>query len=218
MKTNAGSLPLRHRHFKYDWRKDGLWNLTFALGVMVGGFVGVALLPAHHVVAILARTRAELAALGLHDFSGLAPRELFSWSSLLTLRGIVALITKAEVISWFRIQEMFRFESFHMYGMILTAILVAGTSIEVLKRWAVGALSSAPIMIPPKTMGRAIGIGSGALRAGLGAHRRLSRAALRSPSFAAPPLRQSLRRIMPRRAPRPSRDDEAATTRLLLVF
>ena len=32
--------------------------------------------------------------------------------------------TKAEVISWFRIQEMFRFQSFHMYGVIGTAIIV----------------------------------------------------------------------------------------------
>lgn len=33
-------------------------------------------------------------------------------------------LSKAEVISWFRIQEMFRFESFHMFGVIGTAVLV----------------------------------------------------------------------------------------------
>ena len=41
--------------------------------------------------------------------------------------GIV--FTKAEVISWFRIQEMFRLQSFHMYGIIGSAILVAMISI-----------------------------------------------------------------------------------------
>ena len=41
--------------------------------------------------------------------------------------GIV--FTKAEIISWFRIQEMFRLQSFHMYGVIGTAIVVAGISV-----------------------------------------------------------------------------------------
>ena len=40
---------------------------------------------------------------------------------------------KAEVISWFRIQEMFRLQSFHMYGIIGSAILVAMISIFIIK-------------------------------------------------------------------------------------
>ena len=43
------------------------------------------------------------------------------------LFGIV--FVKAEIVSWFRIQEMFRFESFHMYGVIGTAIVVGMISI-----------------------------------------------------------------------------------------
>lgn len=46
--------------------------------------------------------------------------------------GIVA--TKSEVISWFRIHEMFRFESFHMYGVIGTAIVVGALLMVVMKR------------------------------------------------------------------------------------
>ncbi|MCX6310927.1 MAG: YeeE/YedE family protein, partial [Bacteroidetes bacterium] len=38
-----------------------------------------------------------------------------------TLFGII--LIKAEVVSWFRIQEMFRFQSFHMYGVIMSAIV-----------------------------------------------------------------------------------------------
>lgn len=41
---------------------------------------------------------------------------------------------KAEVISWFRIQEMFRLQSFHMYGIIGSAILVAMISIFIIKK------------------------------------------------------------------------------------
>ena len=48
------------------------------------------------------------------------------------LFGIV--LTKSEVISWFRIQEMFRFESIHMYGIIGLAILVGAVSIQLIKK------------------------------------------------------------------------------------
>ena len=44
----------------------------------------------------------------------------FKYLVLGTLFGII--LTKSEVISWFRIQEMFRFQAFHMYGVIGSAI------------------------------------------------------------------------------------------------
>lgn len=50
-----------------------------------------------------------------------------------TLFGII--LTKSEVISWFRIQEMFRLESFHMYGVIGSAILVGVISVFTIKRF-----------------------------------------------------------------------------------
>lgn len=46
--------------------------------------------------------------------------------------GII--LTKAEVISWFRIYEMFRFQSFHMYGVIGTAVLVGAIGLLILKK------------------------------------------------------------------------------------
>lgn len=47
--------------------------------------------------------------------------------------GIV--MTKAEIISWYRIQEMFRFESFHMYGIIGSAVLLGLLLVQYLKRY-----------------------------------------------------------------------------------
>lgn len=44
------------------------------------------------------------------------------------------ILIKSEVVSWFRIQEMFRFESFHMYGIIGSAVLVGAISILILKK------------------------------------------------------------------------------------
>jgi len=43
-------------------------------------------------------------------------------------------LVKSEVISWFRIQEMFRFDAFHMYGIIGLAVIVAMGSIQVIKK------------------------------------------------------------------------------------
>ena len=63
-------------------------------------------------------------------------------------------LTRAEVISWFRIQEMFRFQSFHMYGIIASAILVAALSLEILKRAEARALDGTPIALAPKQLGR----------------------------------------------------------------
>ena len=44
---------------------------------------------------------------------------------------------KAEVISWFRIHEMFRFESFHMYGVIGTAVVLGTIFMQVMKRFSI---------------------------------------------------------------------------------
>ena len=84
-------LPGKLDYFRYDWKRIGLWNLLFAAGILVGGFL------ASHWggspnVAIAEQTRIDLARLGIHDFSGLAPREIFTWSALLTRKGFVSVI------------------------------------------------------------------------------------------------------------------------------
>ena len=67
------------------------------------------------------------------------------------LFGIV--LTKSEVISWFRIQEMFRFQAFHMYGIIGSAVLVAGVSLQLIRRLGARSLDGQAISIPPKVLG-----------------------------------------------------------------
>lgn len=80
-----------------------------------------------------------------------APTSLVAYLVLGTLFGIV--LTKSEVISWFRIQEMFRFQAFHMYGVIATAIVVAALSLQLIKRLDVRTVRGRPIVVPPKSMG-----------------------------------------------------------------
>lgn len=64
------------------------------------------------------------------------------------LFGIV--LVKSEVISWFRIQEMFRLQSFHMYGIIGSAIVVGVISVMIIKRFQIKTLSGEAIVIPDK--------------------------------------------------------------------
>lgn len=66
--------------------------------------------------------------------------------------GIV--FVKAEIISWFRIQEMFRLQSFHMYGVIGTAVVVGLISVQIIKRFNIKTLSGEDIVIPNKTFNK----------------------------------------------------------------
>lgn len=63
-----------------------------------------------------------------------------------TLLGVVFL--KSEVASWFRIQEMFRFQSFHMYGVIGGAVTVGAAGVALLKRTGVSTVRGDPIEFP----------------------------------------------------------------------
>ena len=74
-----------------------------------------------------------------------------------TLFGII--LTKSEVISWFRIQEMFRFQSFHMYGVIGSAILVGLVSIQLIKRNRLKSIDGEPIVIADKKFNHGVWIG-----------------------------------------------------------
>lgn len=64
------------------------------------------------------------------------------------LFGIVFI--KAEVISWFRIQEMFRLQSFHMYGVIGSAVLVGMISVWIIKKLGIRTIYGEQIVLHPK--------------------------------------------------------------------
>jgi len=63
-------------------------------------------------------------------------------------------LTKGEVISWFRIQEMFRFQGFHMYGVLGSGVAVAALSIQLIRRSGMTAVDGTPIAIPRKATTR----------------------------------------------------------------
>jgi uncharacterized protein len=59
-------------------------------------------------------------------------------------------LTKAEVVSWYRIQEMFRFQSFHMYGVIGSAVVVGAISVWLIHRFHLKAMNGENIKTNPK--------------------------------------------------------------------
>jgi uncharacterized protein len=74
--------------------------------------------------------------------------EYLKYLSIGTVFGFV--LIKSEVVSWFRIQEMFRFDSIHMYGIIGLAVIVGIISVQIIKRLNVKDAQGNPISIPPK--------------------------------------------------------------------
>jgi uncharacterized protein len=69
-------------------------------------------------------------------------------------------LTKGEAISWFRIQEMFRFESFHMFGIFMTAIPVGAVGIFLLRQLNVKTIDGEEIIKPEKKYHHGVIIGS----------------------------------------------------------
>lgn len=68
------------------------------------------------------------------------------------LFGIV--FVKAEIVSWFRIQEMFRLESFHMYGVIGTAVAIGALSVFLIKKFKIKTIHGESITFQDKTFNK----------------------------------------------------------------
>lgn len=87
----AALAPGQIAFFRHDWKRLGGWNLAFLSGIFAGAAAASRLAPAP-VVTMSSHTAAALHQLGLHDLTGLAPREVFAWASLLTLKGFTSMV------------------------------------------------------------------------------------------------------------------------------
>lgn len=74
--------PKRIAYFAYDPRREGGWNLLFAAGILVGGIIAGSIFANPDPVAISDAARTTLTSLGIDDFTGLAPADLFAWEAL----------------------------------------------------------------------------------------------------------------------------------------
>jgi uncharacterized protein len=77
---------------------------------------------------------------------------LLKYSFIGILFGIV--FVKAEIISWFRIQEMFRLQSFHMYGVIGSAVVTGAISVMLIKKLNIKTIDGEPILFHPKSFNK----------------------------------------------------------------
>ncbi|WP_307777150.1 YeeE/YedE family protein [Flavobacterium panacis] len=87
----AACIPSNISFFKYDWKKES-WNLFFVLGIFFGGAIAAYLLSNPNPVEIAPELSEQLAGYGITDHTGLVPAQLFSWESLLTLRGFIMMV------------------------------------------------------------------------------------------------------------------------------
>lgn len=78
--------------FNYDWKTAGKWNLTFLVGSVLGGFLGGYVFANPDPIALSMNTVNDLQSLGIQDFSGLVPADLFVWEMLGTGTGLIVLV------------------------------------------------------------------------------------------------------------------------------
>jgi uncharacterized membrane protein YedE/YeeE len=84
----AAVIPANISFFKYDWKKEA-WNLFFVAGITIGGFVATFLLTNPDSMIVAESTKASLTQLGITDFSGLMPADIFSVENILSSKGLI---------------------------------------------------------------------------------------------------------------------------------
>ncbi len=87
----AACFPAGISFFRYDWKRES-WNLFFVGGIVIGGFAGNFWLANPQDIIIAESTVSDLKALGLTSFSGLMPEELFGFSSVFSLKGLIFMV------------------------------------------------------------------------------------------------------------------------------
>jgi len=84
----AACLPTNISFFKYNWKREA-WNLFFVCGIIVGAFIATYFLRDTQAVQVNPVLAQQLSKYGIDDYSSLIPKQLFSLSSLFTLRGFI---------------------------------------------------------------------------------------------------------------------------------
>jgi len=99
-------------------------------------------------------------ALPIPDEFDLQPQRRASASALEYVPYLVAgmvfgfIAIKSEISSWYRIYEMFRFQSFHMYGVIGSAVVVGALSLWIMRRFGIRSFGGEEISVKPRETGR----------------------------------------------------------------
>ena len=87
----AMCFPANISFLKYNW-KDQMWNLFFAAGLLLGGFIGGVLLRSSSIPPISDATIKALSIMGITYKQPLLPAEIFSWSHLFSWRNLLIVV------------------------------------------------------------------------------------------------------------------------------
>jgi len=79
------------KFFDFDWKRQ-IWNLVFVFGAVIGGFIAQTWFANPEPLALSEATISDLKNLGIVFDGELLPMQLFSWSSLATLKGILVIV------------------------------------------------------------------------------------------------------------------------------
>jgi uncharacterized membrane protein YedE/YeeE len=87
----AATYPSGIKYLHYDWKKNS-WNLFFAAGILIGGFIGGYVFANPEPVAVSGETVSLFQSWGLDTTNGLLPPEIFNWNTLFSLKGFFMII------------------------------------------------------------------------------------------------------------------------------
>ncbi len=87
----AACFPSNISYFKYNWKKEA-WNLFFVAGVLIGAFIASTFLKDPNAFVVAEKTKTALQQNNVNDFAHIAPNDIFSWESILTLRGFIFMV------------------------------------------------------------------------------------------------------------------------------
>ena len=86
----AACFPAKIPFFSYDWKKES-WNLFFAAGIIIGGFIAWNVFQ-HQPGPISPSLIAEMQQFGIQQQDRLLPQEIFAWQHLLSTRGMIMIV------------------------------------------------------------------------------------------------------------------------------
>jgi uncharacterized membrane protein YedE/YeeE len=95
----AACIPTKAKFFQYDWKAES-WNMVFAFGMVLGGFIAGYLFQNPDPIKLSENAVQSMNDLGVKNYSGLIPSDVFNFSALLTLRGFLLMVVGGFLIGF----------------------------------------------------------------------------------------------------------------------
>lgn len=96
----AAVLPAKITYFNYDWWKKGSWHLQLALGIVLGGVLAAFFIPEDYIIDLSSKTINSLSEIGITNFNGFVPEEVFNWENLMSIPGFLILVVGGFLIGF----------------------------------------------------------------------------------------------------------------------